>query len=84
MPKRIVINKIGKPEVLIYEEYNLKKVVKNNFVRIKHNSIGINYIDNYHRSGLYPLNLEFPICLGLEASGEIIDIGKTITIDIKR
>ena len=37
-------------------------------IRVKNVAIGLNYIDTYHRSGLYPLKL--PLCLGLE--GEIV------------
>ena len=39
-------------------------------VRIKHKAIGVNYIDTYHRSGLYPTIR--PCVLGLEAVGEIV------------
>jgi len=78
MPNRIVISKTGGPEVLKYEKYNLKDKINDNNIRIKHHSIGINYIDTYHRSGLYPLPQDPPICPGLEASGEIIDLGKDV------
>ena len=78
MPNRIVISETGGPEVLKYEKYNLKDKIDDNNVRIKHHSIGINYIDTYHRSGLYPLPHNPPICPGLEASGEIIGLGKDV------
>jgi len=78
MHNRIVISETGGPEVLKYEKYNLKDKIDDNYVRIKHHSIGINYIDTYHRSGLYPLPHKPPICPGLEASGEIIDLGKNV------
>ena len=54
MPKRIVISKLGGPEVLTYEDYELSPVLKPDHVRIKQGSIGLNYIDTYQRSGLYP------------------------------
>ena len=78
MPNRIVISETGGPDVLKYEKYNLKDKIDDDNVRIKHHSIGINYIDTYHRSGLYPLPHNPPICPGLEASGEIIDLGKDV------
>jgi len=78
MHNRIIISETGGPEVLKYEKYNLKDKIDDNYVRIKHHSIGINYIDTYHRSGLYPLPHKTPICPGLEASGEIIDLGKNV------
>ena len=78
MPNRIVIDRIGGPEVLKYEEYSLDDKLEDNNVRIKNCSIGINYIDTYHRSGLYPLPNKTPICPGLEAAGEILEIGKEV------
>ena len=78
MPKQIVISKLGGPEVLEYQNYELPGDIKNNEVRIKHTAIGLNYIDTYHRSGIYPLPKELPVCPGLEAAGEVIDIGNDV------
>tara|TARA_A100001037_G_scaffold295391_1_gene314446 strand:+ start:204 stop:1190 length:987 start_codon:yes stop_codon:yes gene_type:complete len=78
MPKRIVVTKLGGPEVLKYEEYKLPINLPKSMVRIKHTSIGINFIDTYHRTGIYPLPLEFPFCLGLEAAGNIIEVGEDV------
>jgi len=78
MPKKIIITNIGGPEVLKYVDYNLDDKLENDQVRIKQNAIGLNYIDTYHRSGIYPLPNNLPACLGLEASGEIINIGKNV------
>ncbi len=52
--RAIKIKKPGGPEVLDLEDINLNKPNKNE-VLIEHTSIGLNYIDTYHRSGLYPL-----------------------------
>ena len=52
--KAIKIKKNGGPEVLNLEEINLRKPIKGE-VLIEHAAIGLNYIDTYHRSGLYPL-----------------------------
>ncbi len=79
MPKQIVITKLGGPEVLNYQTYSLPKIIKNKEVRIRHTAIGLNYIDTYHRSGLYPLPSKLPVCLGMEAAGEIIEIGNDVT-----
>lgn len=46
-------------------------------VRIRHHAVGLNYIDIYHRTGLYPLAL--PSGIGLEAAGEITAIGDGVT-----
>ena len=75
MPKRIVISKLGGPEVLKYKDYELPSDLKPDHVRIKQRSIGLNYIDTYHRSGLYPLPEDPPVCPGLEAAGEVVEAG---------
>ena len=78
MPNRVVVSKLGGPEVLKYENYELPKNVEENMVRIKQTSIGINYIDTYHRTGIYPLPVKIPFCLGVEAAGEVIEIGYNV------
>ncbi len=78
MPKKIVVSKLGGPEVLKLVNYDLPNKLPNNQVRIKQTSIGLNYIDTYHRTGIYPLPLDFPFCIGLEAAGEIIEIGDKV------
>ena len=78
MPKQIVISKLGGPEVLEYQNYELSDQINDNEVRIKHTAIGLNYIDTYHRSGIYPLPSDLPVCPGLEATGEIIKIGSKV------
>tara|TARA_B110000196_G_C21027417_1_gene605864 strand:- start:48 stop:1031 length:984 start_codon:yes stop_codon:yes gene_type:complete len=79
MPNQIVISKLGGPEVLKYQNYELPQDIKNNDVRIKHTAIGLNYIDTYHRSGIYPLPTELPICPGLEAVGKVVNIGSNVS-----
>jgi NADPH2:quinone reductase len=46
-------------------------------ILIRHHAVGLNYIDTYHRSGLYPLKL--PTVLGLEAAGVVEAIGEGVT-----
>jgi len=78
MPKKIIISEIGGPDVLKYVDYNIPKELKPKDIRIKQNTIGINFIDIYHRSGVYPLPSSLPVCPGLEAAGEIIEVGKNV------
>ena len=74
--KAVKIKKAGGPEILELEDIALRKPVKDE-VLIEHVAIGLNYIDTYHRSGLYPLI--FPSGLGMEASGIIKDIGPDVS-----
>ena len=74
--KAVKIKKTGGPEVLEVEDITLRKPV-NDEVLIEHVGIGLNYIDTYHRSGLYPLIL--PCGLGMEASGIIKETGPNVS-----
>tara|TARA_B100000029_G_scaffold141691_2_gene136896 strand:+ start:927 stop:1910 length:984 start_codon:yes stop_codon:yes gene_type:complete len=78
MAKKIIFSKVGGPEVLEYIDYELPKEIDPDNVRIKQTSIALNYIDTYHRSGIYPLKTNFPICPGIEAAGEIIEKGNNV------
>ena len=73
----IEIKKTGGPEVLELKDIQLEDP-KDGEVLIKHTAIGLNYIDTYHRSGLYPLPL--PSGIGLEAAGIIEKIGKNVCL----
>jgi len=75
MMKAVTISKTGGPEVLELKEINLGKPGPDE-VLIEHVAIGLNYIDIYHRSGLYPVNL--PSGIGAEASGIIKEIGSNV------
>lgn len=46
-------------------------------VRIRHHAVGLNFIDVYHRTGLYPLNM--PAGIGMEAAGVIEAVGEGVT-----
>lgn len=46
-------------------------------IRIRHKAVGLNYIDIYHRTGLYPMTL--PVQLGMEASGVVEAVGEGVT-----
>ena len=68
--KEVEVKTNGGPEKILWKEYELTKPT-NGQVTIEHTFIGLNFIDTYHRSGLYPLPL--PTKLGMEGSGTIID-----------
>ena len=74
--KVVKIQKNGGPEVLEIQEINLGKP-GNDEVLIEHKAIGLNFIDTYHRSGLYPLSL--PSGIGMEASGIIKEVGPGVS-----
>ena len=73
--KAVQISKTGGPEVLEIKEITLDKPGADE-VTIEHKAIGLNYIDTYHRSGLYPLKL--PSGIGVEAAGIIKEIGSDV------
>ena len=76
MPKSIIIRKNGGPEVLELQDVNVGSPGPNE-IKVTNHAIGLNYIDTYHRSGLYPLKL--PSGIGLEAAGKIDEVGSNIT-----
>ena len=75
MMKAVIISKVGGPEVLELKNIELKDP-KSNEVLIKNKAIGLNYIDTYHRSGLYPV--ELPSNIGIEGAGIIEKIGPDV------
>ena len=75
--KAIRIDKFGGPEVLQYKDVDIGKPGPNE-VLVKNLSIGLNYIDVYHRTGLYPV--ELPSGLGLESAGIIEEIGSEVKL----
>ena len=74
--KVISIKKFGGPEVLEVENVEIGKPGSKE-VLIKNLSIGLNFIDTYHRTGLYPIPL--PSGIGLEACGEIEEVGSDVS-----
>ena len=73
--KAVEINKTGGTEVLEVKDITLDKPSPDE-VTIEQKAIGLNYIDTYHRSGLYPL--ELPSGLGAEGAGIITAVGKNV------
>jgi NADPH2:quinone reductase len=76
MAHAIRMHSTGGPEVLVYEEVALGDPGPNE-VRLRHTAIGLNYIDTYHRSGLYPLPM--PATIGSEAAGVVEAVGPGVT-----
>ena len=75
MTRIVKIEKTGGPEVLKFETIKIGKPGLDE-VLIEHKAIGLNFIDTYHRSGLYPL--ELPSGIGGEGSGIIKKVGSKI------
>ncbi|MCZ6860143.1 MAG: quinone oxidoreductase, partial [Alphaproteobacteria bacterium] len=79
MTKAIRIHEAGGPEVLRWEDVEVGEPGGGE-IRLKHTAVGLNYIDTYHRSGLYPL--EYPAVLGMEGAGVVEAVGKSVS-DLK-
>lgn len=71
----IRIEEFGGPEVLKWRDVDLAEPGPGE-VRLRHTAIGLNFIDTYHRSGLYPLDL--PSGLGSEAAGVVEALGPDV------
>ena len=72
MVQAIRFAKTGGPEVLEWQQVEVGKPGQGQ-VRLRHTAVGLNYIDTYQRSGLYPMPL--PSGLGPEAAGVIEEVG---------
>ncbi len=77
MAKSIIINKHGGPEVLELVDTKVRSPGPKH-IRIKNLAIGLNFIDTYHRTGLYPIKL--PCGLGMEGAGVIEEVGSEVKI----
>ena len=76
MPKGIRIHTLGGPEVLRWEDINVPAPSAGE-LQVRHTAIGLNYIDIYHRTGVYPIKL--PAIIGSEAVGIVEAIGPGIS-----
>ena len=79
MPFAIRFHQTGGPEVLRWEEVTVGDPAPGE-ARVRHEAVGLNFIDTYHRGGLYPLPL--PSGLGREGAGVVEAVGDGVT-DIK-
>ncbi len=77
MSKAIRIHANGGPEVLGYEEVETEQPGAGQ-VLVRHTAIGLNFIDVYYRSGLYPPPGGFPLTPGSEAAGVVVEVGQGV------
>ncbi|MFD2646295.1 quinone oxidoreductase family protein [Devosia albogilva] len=76
MTKAVVIHEIGGPEVLRYEDRPVGAPGPGE-VRVRHTAIGLNFIDTYQRTGLYPM--QTPFVGGNEGAGVVTAVGPDVT-----
>ncbi|HUN95914.1 MAG TPA: quinone oxidoreductase, partial [Bradyrhizobium sp.] len=79
MTHAIRFHQAGGPEVLVWEEVKLGKPGPGE-ARIRHTAVGLNFVDIYNRSGVYPVQL--PSGLGSEGAGVVEEVGPDVT-DLK-
>ena len=79
MVKAVRIYEAGGPEVMQWEEVALDAPGPG-MVTVENRAIGLNYIDTYHRSGLYPLPL--PCGIGVEGAGEVQAVGEGVDLKV--
>jgi len=77
MSKAIVMHRTGGVDVFSWEELDPGKPGDGE-VRIDHEAIGLNFIDVYHRTGLYPLP-ELPAIPGMEGAGTVVEVGDGVS-----
>jgi NADPH:quinone reductase len=77
MADAVVIEQTGGPEALIWKSIDVLKPGPGE-VRLQQTAIGLNYIDVYHRSGLYPVP-SLPAIVGMEAAGIVAEIGNGVS-----
>jgi NADPH:quinone reductase len=76
MTHAIRIHQTGGPDVLRWEEVDLPAPAAGE-ATVRHHAVGLNFIDTYHRTGLYPLPL--PAGIGLEGAGVVEAVGEGVT-----
>lgn len=75
--RAIRIHETGGPEVLSWETLEIGRPARGE-VLLRQTAVGLNYIDTYHRTGLYPLP-QLPAVLGREAAGVVEEVGEGVT-----
>ncbi|MGZ5154044.1 MAG: quinone oxidoreductase family protein [Burkholderiales bacterium] len=75
MPYAIRIHENGGPDKMRWEEVEVGDPGPGE-VRVRNTAVGLNYIDTYHRSGLYPMQL--PLTLGSDGAGVVEAVGKRV------
>ena len=77
MTKAIIIHETGGPEVLRWDEYDPGQPGRGE-VLLRHEAVGLNFIDVYHRTGLYPLP-SLPAIPGMEGAGVVEAVGEGVS-----
>ena len=77
MSKAIRIHGNGGPDVMLYEDADTEQPGAGQ-VLVRHTAIGLNFIDVYYRSGLYPPPGGFPLTPGSEAAGVVVEVGQGV------
>jgi len=77
MVAAVRVHKVGGPEVLTYEDVDVPAPGPGQ-IRVKQHAVGLNYIDTYFRSGLYPAP-SMPFVIGNEGAGEVTAVGPGVT-----
>jgi NADPH2:quinone reductase len=77
MAKAVRVQAYGGPEVLKYEDVEVGKPGPGQ-LRVRHRAVGVNFIDTYFRTGMYPAP-SLPFVLGNEAAGEVVEVGEGVT-----
>src|SRR5829696_644513 len=77
MAKAVQVHSYGGPEVLKYEDVGVGKPGPGQ-VRLRQRAIGVNFIDTYFRTGMYPAP-SLPFVLGNEGAGDVVEVGEGVT-----
>ena len=77
MTMAIQVHQVGGPEQMKWEQVSLDSPGEGEIL-IEHTAVGLNFIDVYHRTGLYPLP-DSPFSPGMEAAGHIVSVGPGVT-----
>jgi NADPH:quinone reductase len=81
MVAAVRVHKVGGPEVLTYEDVSVPAPGPGQ-IKIRNHACGVNFIDTYFRTGMYPSPVGMPFISGNEGAGEVIAVGPGVT-DIK-
>src|SRR5258706_7672759 len=81
MVAAVRVHKTGGPEVLTYEDISVPAPGPGQ-IKVKNHASGVNFIDTYFRSGMYPSPVGLPFVSGNEGAGEVIAVGPGVS-DIK-
>lgn len=78
MVAAVRVHKVGGPEVLTFEDIQVPAPGEGQ-LKIKQHACGVNFIDTYFRSGLYPSPTGLPFVAGNEGAGEVIEVGSGVS-----